>query len=105
MRNLLTRVVLSLALGVLGACSDAAPDPVRPGVAAPETSPQQTLTVSDRWNMADVEADFGGFYSLDSTQAGSGAPYYVAPVDAMSGDERTFCRDHFKPIDLWWDGG
>lgn len=23
----------------------------------------------------------------------------------VESDEREFCRDHFKPIDLWWDGG
>lgn len=102
MRNTPGRAFLLLALGMLGACSDAAPDPVSPALPAPIASPlQQTRILSERWNIEDVEADFPGLFSFDTTQAGSEATYYVAPVDAVTGEwERTFCRDHFKPIDL-----
>jgi hypothetical protein len=100
MRNTPGRAFLLLSAGVLGACSDATPGLVSPDVATP------TASLSDHWNITDVEADFPGLFSFDTTRAGSEAHYYVDPVDDTSGDsERTFCRDHFKPIDLWWDGG
>lgn len=108
MRNTRARAFLLLALGALGACLDAGPDLLTPGVPAPTAagaSPEQTLILSERWNMADVEADFPGRFSLDTTQAGYDATYYVAPSDGEAMLERTFCRDHFKPIDLWYDGG
>jgi len=53
--------------------------------------------------MADVEADFGGVYSLDTTSTGRGASFSIS-YDAATGDG-TFCRDHFNALDLWWDGG
>lgn len=106
------RVVLTLAWGTAAACSDATPGLVTPGVPAPAaagSSPSHTLTLGDRWNIADVEADFPGQFSFDTTEAGANATYYIAPDDggelSYTGGEVTFCRDHFKPIDLWWDGG
>jgi hypothetical protein len=112
MLNLLGRAFLLPVLVTLGACSDMAHDPVIPGTPTPagaagSPSPQ-TLILSERWNIADVEADFPGLFSFDTTQAGANATYYVAPEDggelAYIG-EVTFCRDHFKPIYLWWDAG
>jgi hypothetical protein len=108
MNNTLGCAFLLLGMGVLGACSDSAQDPVTPGpprAPAAASPPARTLILSERWNMADVEADFPGRFSLDTTKAGSQATYYVAPDDAGTTWERTFCRDHFKPIDLWFDGG
>lgn len=92
---------LSLAFVAVVGCSDVAPNPIGPN--ARTTPPSSDMsTTSGVWNMADVEADFGGLYSLDSTQVGKSATYYLAPVE--TGD-RTFCRDHFNAIDMWWDGG
>lgn len=112
MRKTLGRVFLMLAVGALGACSDAAPDPVTPSIQTPNagssSSPSQTMILGERWNIADVEADFPGRFSVDTTEAGAAATYYVAPVDDQPleyTDEVTFCRDHFKPIDLQFDGG
>jgi hypothetical protein len=91
----------------LSACSGEARELVSPRV--PDTSDgvirQQTLVLGERWNLQDVEADFPGLYSLDTTQAGAQATYYVAPAESEYDPERAICRDHFKPIDLWWDGG
>jgi hypothetical protein len=59
------------------------------------------------WDIADADALFGaGMYSLDTTQTGNSARLYIAPDVSASADEPpTICRDHFEPIDLWWDGG
>lgn len=103
MRRLSRCLSLSVAFGAVVACSDAAPDPVTPNAHTARPSNQTSLT-TDVWNMADVEADFGGLYSLDTTQAGMDASFYVSPIDPYTGD-RGFCRDHFNAIDLWWDGG
>ncbi|HEU4455860.1 MAG TPA: hypothetical protein VFR81_22535 [Longimicrobium sp.] len=49
-----------------------------------------------------MQAEFGGSFSLDTTQTGLNAE---VRYDAYSSDGAEFCRDHFNPIDLWWDGG
>lgn len=103
MRRIPRHLSLSLALGALAACSDVAPHPVTPDAQSARPSSEMSMT-TDVWNMADVEADFGGLYSLDTTQVGMDASLYVAPADPYTGD-RGFCRDHFNAIDLWWDGG
>ncbi|HEX6367971.1 MAG TPA: hypothetical protein VF006_03495 [Longimicrobium sp.] len=108
MRNTRAHAFLMLTLGVLGACFDAAPGVVTPSALPPATagsSPKHTLILSDRWHLADVEADFAGRFSVDTTQAGNEATYFIAPYDGDAAWVRTFCRDHFKPIDLWYDGG
>lgn len=103
MRRLPRCLPVLVAFGAVVACSDAAPDPVTPNAHTARPSSDMSLT-TDVWNMADLEADFGGLYSLDTTQVGMDASFYVAPVDPYTGD-RGFCRDHFNAIDLWWDGG
>ncbi|HEX9937498.1 MAG TPA: hypothetical protein VGB15_10255 [Longimicrobium sp.] len=37
--------------------------------------------------------------SLDTTQEGQSAPLYYAEEGPQ------ICRDHFRPLDLWWDAG
>jgi hypothetical protein len=70
--------------------------------AAAGSPPSHTLVLGERWSIADVEADFPGRFSFDTTDAGANATYYVAPVGggelSYTGGEVTFCRDHFKPV-------
>lgn len=54
-------------------------------------------------NIADVQADFGSDYSLDTTLAGATAAYNISYGDGSGSG--TFCRDHFKQANLYWDGG
>jgi hypothetical protein len=89
--------------GALAACSDAAPNPASPA-ASSRPSRDVQLYDSEIWSIADIEDEFGSNYSLDSTSSGRNAMPYLAPADDATA-ERTFCRDHFKPIDLFWDGG
>lgn len=81
------------------ACSETTEDPV--ASAAPEKP--HHLTVSKVWNVGDIAADFPGTYSIDDSQEGASATPYIL-VDPLTGN-KDFCRDHFKPIDLHWDGG
>lgn len=102
MRPFLRFIAPAVSAIAFAACSDQVSDPVS---SAPHGGPSpQTMLDSEVWKLADVEADFPGAYSFDTTQAGLSATPYIAPADPSSA-ERDFCRDHFKPIDLWWDGG
>jgi hypothetical protein len=92
------RIMISLVAWTLAACSDRVREPVTPVPASPVRNLELTTEV---WHMADVEADLAGLYSLDTTQAGANATPYIA-MDVAGED---FCRDHFKPIDMYWDGG
>lgn len=86
----------------LAACSDAGLDPAKP--IPPDGSPHRNeIVYTSVWNMNDLEADFGGMYSIDTTEAGLNATPTVT-YDPLTGSAE-FCRDHFKPIDLWWNGG
>src|SRR5215216_4129178 len=100
MRDILRAALLTLALGAFVSCSDTTPDPVAPNE---PPRPRFTGSSSDIWNIEDLDADFGTEYSLDTTQTGQGAMWYVY-ADALTGDQQ-ICRDHFKAIDLWWDSG
>jgi hypothetical protein len=50
----------------------------------------------------DLNAEYGedGF-SIDTTAEGLSASWYIQQ-DPLTGD-RTFCRDHFRQIDMYWD--
>jgi len=54
------------------------------------------------WTVSELETAFDGRFSWDTTQLGLTAPVYY---DMAVSEETEFCRDHFEPIDLWWDGG
>lgn len=96
----LRRTLLPFALTAVVGCADAARHPV----STPDMPRTTTTTASDVWRIEDVNAFLSeGFSSLDTTQVGNTARLYVAP-DATTAPP-TICRDHFKPIDLWWDGG
>ena len=104
MRTNLRRSPLAFAVFALAACAETARDPV--SVASP-TGPRTTTsaTTADVWSIADLDAAFGaGMYSLDTTSTGNSARLYIDPISSVD-EPPTFCRDHFKPIDLWWDGG
>jgi hypothetical protein len=102
MRSIIRSAPLLVVLGaIVGGCAESAQTPVTPK-AAP-AAPRHDYGANDVWNMADVEADFGGVFSLDTTQAGTSASPNVS-YDVETGDG-TFCRDHFNALDLWWDGG
>jgi hypothetical protein len=85
----------------LTACSDTSPNPAAPS--SPGGLRHDQTVYSSVWSMADVDADFGGRYSLDTTQAGEDATP-SASYDPLTGTTE-ICRDHFNAIDLWWDGG
>lgn len=97
------RVFHSLCIAVaavgLAGCAESAPSPVS-AVTAPAGGPR--LDTSAQWILSDLQAEFGGSFSLDTTQTGLNAE---VRYDAYSSDGAEFCRDHFNPIDLWWDGG
>jgi hypothetical protein len=83
---------------------------VQPSRGRADSPSTTTLQFTDVWRIEDVEAAFPDGFSLDSTQAGANATRYVAPGDDVSGglsyvDEVIECHDHFRPIDLDWDGG
>lgn len=104
MRTCLRRTSLALAALAAAACAEAARDPLSP-VAGPGEPRTTTTLTSDVWDLADVDALFGaGMYSLDTTRTGNSARLYIAP-DGWGDETPTICRDHFSPIDLWWDGG
>jgi hypothetical protein len=100
MRSVLRHAFVALAVPSLAACAETAPTPVTPR-AAPD---DPILDVTADWIISDLSADYGTAFSFDTTDSGLNADlrYDTYPVET---DEREFCRDHFKPIDLWWDGG
>lgn len=101
MRNVLRHACLTLAIMAgLPACTERAPNPV---TATPRTGPRLETT-SAAWTLSDLNAEFGGRFSWDTTQTGLSAAFQY-DSDPSIGDDREFCRDHFNAIDLWWDGG
>jgi hypothetical protein len=101
MRLARRRTVLALAVAGFAACAESGPTPV-----IPPDRPRLDVTAdwTADWIISDLSAEHGEVFSFDTTQSGLEAPVrydsYVA-----EGDGREFCRDHFRPIDLWWDGG
>jgi len=83
---------------VLAGCSDPVtvrqPEPSAPG------GPRGDLAgYSEVWHLSDAMADWSAVQaSLDTTQAGQSAALYTDEGPQI-------CRDHFRPLDLWWDGG
>jgi hypothetical protein len=69
----------------------------------PQTGPQRTVIVADAFDAQPMIDDFPSSYSTDSSAnsaSSSTAPTYdVSPLDDGSA---IVCRDHFKPVDLWW---
>jgi|GEM_PF-2493173 len=105
MRTRLRQSTFLLAVFVVTACAEIARDPV--SVASPDERPRTTTTTTTYVpTIADLDAAFGaGMYSLDTTSIGNSARLYTEPVTHVDEERPTFCRDHFDPIDLWWDGG
>lgn len=94
---------LIVCITTLTGCSDRAPSSTVP--TAPSVGPVENIAIDTAtWSIEDVRDEFGDAFSMDTTSAGSQAALYLAPTGDVSG-ERIICRDHFKPIDLWWDGG
>ncbi len=91
---------MALAMACLGACAETAPTPVTPR-AAPD---DPLLDVTADWIISDLSAEYGTVFSFDTTETGMDAEVRYDTYTGETG-EREFCRDHFKPIDLWWDGG
>ncbi len=92
---------VTLCTIILVACSDSPrSDDTLTASARPRSEEAATELAS---TIADLEVQFGSRYSLDTTQAGLNAPVYPDPDETA--ERPTLCRDHFKPIDLWWDGG
>jgi len=83
---------------VLAGCSD--PVTIRqPGLSAPISAQSVLAGYSEVWHLADAMADWSTIEaSLDTTQVGRSATLYTDEGPQI-------CRDHFRPIDLWWDGG
>lgn len=101
MPRLLRRAAFAGATLVLTACSDGSRDPTAPAV--PDKPDFLTLTVDPAntvWDMEDVEAEYGGIYSLDDSPEGNALPLHV---ESDPFTQTIVCRDHTKPIDLWWN--
>lgn len=101
MLRLFRRVAMVGTLLMLAACSDANRDPTAP--AAPDKPDFLSLTPYPAdmvWDMATVEATYGSASSLDDSPEGQALPVY-SQSDPMG--ETVVCRDHTKPIDLWWN--
>ncbi len=83
---------------VVAGCSD--PVTVRqPEASAPERPRNVLAGYSEVWHLSDAVADWSStVLSLDTTHAGQSAALY-----SDAGPQ--ICRDHFRPLDLWWDGG
>jgi hypothetical protein len=104
MRTGLCRSMFSLAVFAAAACADIAHDPV--SVAGRAGLRTTTTATTPAPGIADLDAALGaGMYSLDTTSIGNGARLYIEPLTNVEDEPPAFCRDHFKPIDLWWDGG
>lgn len=91
------RIPLVVA-AVLAGCSD--PVTVRqPAFSAPRRPRGDLAGYSEVWHLSDAMADWSAVEaSLDTTQAGQSAALYTDEGPQI-------CRDHFRPLDLWWDGG
>jgi hypothetical protein len=101
MRYVLRRACFALAVVALAACTETARNPVTP--ATPRAGPRlETTTAAWNWTLSDLDAEFGDRFSWDDTETGLNAAFRY---DSYPGEDREFCRDHFKPIDIWWDGG
>lgn len=100
MRSVLRRALLAPVVAGFAACAESGPTPVTP-VSRPD-GPRMDATAD--WIISDLTAEHGEVFSLDTTQSGFAAPVRYDDY-VPEGDGREFCRDPFKPIDLWWNGG
>lgn len=96
-------VVVPLLVAVLAVACTA--DPVSLGKQQESTVPERPRNellagYSEVWQLSDAMADWAETVaSLDTTQEGRSAALYY------SVESPQICRDHFKALDLWWDGG
>jgi len=86
-----------LALSMMQACTES----VTPPPLSVPTDPHRTLVITDQFDPQPMVDDFPYQYSIDSTSTSPppGVQYDVSP---LSDGSAIVCRDHFKPIDLWW---
>lgn len=99
MRRPVRCACFALGAPVLISCVDTAPSPLTP--TTDPSRPRMDVTSAD-WIISDLQAEYGGAFSWDTTQTGQSSS---VRYDLYPGEEGEFCRDHFRPIDLWWDGG
>lgn len=67
----------------------------------PPAEANSTLVIADQFDVQPMADAFPYAYSIDSTGSTSSTPHYdVSLLDGIA----IVCRDHFKPIDLWWTG-
>lgn len=84
------------------ACSEQSQDPVPTATPSERRNTSTFDDVVTSADLADMEAEYGGQMSVDTTQAGLGASFYL---EGFTDDGPQICRDHFRPIHLRWDGG
>lgn len=91
-------ILFVLSAGLV-ACTDGGTDPTP--LAPSQSGPALNSLAPANDPITDLESHFGPAFSLDTTQLGLSAPLRQDNSTAP----REFCRDHFKPVDMFFEGG